>query len=78
MHHRSGFPLNKLAELHGNMFFTMCNQCQTKVYFKESLFSFNLKNYNQLKRLTGESVKTVGLKPIGKKCTKEKQRGICR
>ena len=31
LHTRAAFPLDSLAELHGNMFTEVCSHCRTKV-----------------------------------------------
>lgn len=35
LHAKSGIPLDKLAELHGNMYFMICMECNQKMTFEE-------------------------------------------
>ena len=53
------FKIDRLAELHGNMFIEKCNACNTKY-------------------INSKCVNTIGLKPTGKKCSKQKAKGTCR
>lgn len=39
LHMKSGFPMSRLAELHGNMFVEKCNLCSTKVFYLGSKLS---------------------------------------
>jgi NAD-dependent SIR2 family protein deacetylase len=36
LHAKSGIPFEKLAELHGNMYFMKCQSCNTKMTFEEA------------------------------------------
>lgn len=54
-----------------------CNLCKTKVFL---VFVFSLVKFLfiDIKYIGSKSTNSVGLKPTGKKCSKEKQRGKCR
>ncbi|CAF0738812.1 unnamed protein product [Brachionus calyciflorus] len=59
LHMKSGLAINRLAEVHGNMFVQKCNLCHSKYLMKKC-------------------TPTIGLKPTGIKCSKEKTKGFCR
>ncbi|XP_074650189.1 NAD-dependent protein deacylase sirtuin-6-like [Tubulanus polymorphus] len=44
LHLRSGFPRNKLSELHGNMFVEECDKCSTQYINWKSVSTMGLKN----------------------------------
>jgi len=48
LHMKSGFPRDKLAELHGNFFVQHCNSCNSETVFKKSCVSLGKKPTGKL------------------------------
>nr|AUZ82952.1 sirtuin 6 [Brachionus koreanus] len=46
LHMKSGFPMNRLAEVHGNMFALKCNLCQSKQLMSTCSPTIGLKSTN--------------------------------